>query len=170
MIPDFPHNIRIRLDQLNFFLLRPDVALSLPCWLSQFRKAKLRQPTGQRQSNVRTHQKKILIRPILFLCYEESLVLSNLNSKLLRFDCVRPNKYRYKYYFKAQFDWFFQTETWEVIAYHQNKGISIHGDYFFLPRGSWWLCFFSTVVSPTLQLKTDVTNCEGQSTLGVLKY
>ena len=33
--------------------------LSLPCWLSQFRKAKLRQPTGQRQSNVRTQQQKI---------------------------------------------------------------------------------------------------------------
>ena len=56
MIPDFPHNIRIRLAQLN--LLRPDIAKSLPCWLSQFRKAKLRQPTGKRLSNVRTQQKK----------------------------------------------------------------------------------------------------------------
>ena len=36
MIPDFPHNIRIRLDHLKFFLLRPDIAKSLPCWLSQF--------------------------------------------------------------------------------------------------------------------------------------
>ena len=36
MIPDFPHDIRIRLAQLNFFLLHPDVAKSLPCWLSQF--------------------------------------------------------------------------------------------------------------------------------------
>ena len=35
MIPDIPHNIIIRLAQLNFFLLlRPDVALSLPFWLS----------------------------------------------------------------------------------------------------------------------------------------
>ena len=59
MIPDFPHNIRIRLAQLKFFLLRPDVAKSLPCWLSHFRKAKLRQPTGQRLSKVRTQQKKI---------------------------------------------------------------------------------------------------------------
>ena len=33
---DFPHNIRIRLAQLKKFLLLPDVALSLPCWLSQF--------------------------------------------------------------------------------------------------------------------------------------
>ena len=38
-----------------------------------FRKAKLRQPTGQRQSNVRTQQKNS-IGPILFLYYEESLV------------------------------------------------------------------------------------------------
>ena len=63
----------------------PDVAKSLPCWLSQFRKAKLRQPTGQRLSNVRVQPKKISIVPILFLYYEESLVSSNLNSKQLRF-------------------------------------------------------------------------------------
>ena len=30
MIPDFPHDIRIRMAQLNFFLLRPDIAKSLP--------------------------------------------------------------------------------------------------------------------------------------------
>ena len=29
----------------------------LPCWLSQFRKTKLRQPTEQRQCNARTQQK-----------------------------------------------------------------------------------------------------------------
>ena len=74
MIPDFPHSIRIRLAQLNFFLLRPDVAKFLPCWLSQFSFSKLRQPTGQRLSNVRTKQTKISIGPILFLYYEESLV------------------------------------------------------------------------------------------------
>ena len=49
MIPDFPHNIRIRLAQLNFFVFPPDDAKSLPCWLSQFRKAELRQPTGQQK-------------------------------------------------------------------------------------------------------------------------
>ena len=91
MIPDFPHNIRIRLAWLNFFLLRPDLAKSLPCWLSQFSFSKLRQPTGQRLSNVRTQQKKNSIKPILFLYYEESLVSSNLNSKLLRFHCSHPN-------------------------------------------------------------------------------
>jgi hypothetical protein len=72
-------NIRIRLAQLNFFLLRPDDAKSLPCWLYQF-------------SNVRTQQKKS-IGPILFLYYEESLVSSNLNSNLLRFHCAHPNVY-----------------------------------------------------------------------------
>ena len=40
----------------------------------------------------------------------------------------------------------------------------------FFTKGFMMIVFFSTVVSPTLQLKTDVTNCEGQSTLGVLKY
>ena len=49
----------------------------------------LRQPTGQRQSNVRTKH-FFLIGPIFFLYYEESLVSSNLNSKLFRFHCVRP--------------------------------------------------------------------------------
>ena len=67
MIPDFPHNIRIR-------------------------KAKIRQPTGQRLSNVRMQQKKINL--ILFLYYEESLVSSNLNSNLLRFNCAHPNLHR----------------------------------------------------------------------------
>ena len=40
---------------------------------------------------VLTQQKKILIGPILFLYFEESLVSSNLNSKLLWFHSVRPN-------------------------------------------------------------------------------
>ena len=70
MIPDFPHNTRIRLAQLNFFLLRPDVAKSLALLTVS---VQLRHPTGQRLSNVRTQQKKS-IGPILFLYYEESQV------------------------------------------------------------------------------------------------
>ena len=42
--------------------------------------------------DVWTQQTKISIGPILFLCYEESLVRSNLNSKQIRFHGVRPNK------------------------------------------------------------------------------
>ena len=53
--------------------------------------SKLRQPTGQRLSNVRKQQTKIAIRPILFLYYEESLISSNVNSKQLRFDGAHPN-------------------------------------------------------------------------------
>jgi hypothetical protein len=94
MIPDFPHNIRKRLDNWNFCFLRPGVAKSLPCWLSQCRKAKLRQPKGQRLNNVRAKQRKFSIGLILFLYCKESPVLSNLNSKQLRFDGVRPNVYR----------------------------------------------------------------------------
>ena len=71
MIPDFPHNIH-KDWPYYFFLLSPDVALSLSCWLSQFSFSKLRQQTGQ--SNVRTFTKTILIRSILVLYYEESLV------------------------------------------------------------------------------------------------
>ena len=72
MIPDFPHNIRVRLAQLKL-------------------KAKLRQPTGQRLSNIRTQQTKISIGPILFLYHEESLVSSHLNSKQLRFHGAHPS-------------------------------------------------------------------------------
>ena len=43
MIPDFPHNMyKDKIGQIDSFLLRPDVAKFLPCWLSQFRNAKLR--------------------------------------------------------------------------------------------------------------------------------
>jgi hypothetical protein len=68
----------------------PDMAKSLPCWLSQFSFSKLRQPTGQRLSNIKTQQTKISIGPILFLYYEESLVSSNLNSKQLWFHGAHP--------------------------------------------------------------------------------
>ena len=91
MIPDFPHNIRIRLAQLKFFLLPPDIAKSLPCWLSQFSFSKLRQPTWQRLSNIRRQQTQISIGPILILYYEESLVSPNLNSKQHRFHGARPS-------------------------------------------------------------------------------
>ena len=43
-------------------------------------------PLEQRQDAT-----KKIIRPILFLYYEESLVSSNLNSNLLRFHCAHPN-------------------------------------------------------------------------------
>ena len=66
MIPDFPYIIKIRLAPLKLFLLRPDFAKS-----------------GRNKNN--------LMGPILFLYYEESLVSSNLNSKLLWFHSVRPN-------------------------------------------------------------------------------
>ena len=52
--------------------------------------SKVKQLTGQRLSNVRTQQWKIPIAPMLSLYYEESLVSPNLNSKLFKFDCVRP--------------------------------------------------------------------------------
>ena len=41
----------------------------------------------------------ISIGPILFLNYEESLVLSNLNSNLLRFHCAHPNVHSQELFF-----------------------------------------------------------------------
>ena len=52
---------------------------------------KLRQPTGQRQSNVRRQQKNQSDQSYSYMYYEKSLVSSNLNSKLLWFHSVRPN-------------------------------------------------------------------------------
>ena len=83
-----PVSIYLGIGQLKFFLLHPDVAKSLH---SQFSFSILRQPTGQRLSNVRTQQTKISIGPILFLCYMERMVSSNLNSKQLRFQGAHPN-------------------------------------------------------------------------------
>ena len=76
--------------------------------MSEFRKAKLRQPTGKRLSNVRTQQKKISIGPILFLYYEEGLVSSNLNSKSFRFHSAHPNlytKYLHQISLKVKIHW-----------------------------------------------------------------
>ena len=77
MIPDFPYNIRIRLARLKKQMLLPFVALSLPC-------------LGRDRATSGCNKKKIF-RPILFLYYKESLISSNLNSKLLRFHCAHPN-------------------------------------------------------------------------------
>ena len=110
MIPDFPDDIRIRLATLNFFLLHPDVAKSLPCWLSQFSFSKLRQPTGQRQSNIRTQQKS-------FNCYEESLVSSNLNSNLLRFHCAHPTVLTYLIYINTYLC--FKMHTHTIVAFRK---------------------------------------------------
>ena len=77
MKPDFPHNIRIRLAGLKFH------------FVAYCGSAKLR------QINIRTQQNKS-IWPTLFLNYEESLVSSNLNSKLFRFHCVRPSLHIFK--------------------------------------------------------------------------
>ena len=73
---------------MKFFLLHSDVAKSVGCLSSAFLNWDSQQ--GRDYSNTRMQQNKISTRPILFLYYEESL---NLNSKLLRFHCVRPNIY-----------------------------------------------------------------------------
>ena len=133
MIPDIPDNIRIRLAWLKKKMLRPDVARSLPCWLSQFRKDKVRQPTVQRLSNVREQQTKISIGPILFLHYEESLVSSNLISNLPRFHCAHPKIVPRIFKFHSRrskiaivpYFWIFSCrEIRDLIILDQNLGLS----------------------------------------------
>ena len=74
MIPGFPHNIRIRLIQLKMVFCS---VLMLLCLCSV------------------TSGCIFLIGPMLLLYYEESLVSSNLNSKLLWFHCAHLNLYSY---------------------------------------------------------------------------
>ena len=93
MITDFPNNKIIRLARLNCFLLHPDFAQSLSCWLSHFSFSKLRQQTGQRLSKDRKQQTKSSIGPTLCLYYEESLVSSNLNSKQFSFHGAHPKSF-----------------------------------------------------------------------------
>ena len=83
--------MKIRL-ALSFFLLCPDVTLSLSCWLAQFSWAsqQFRDRAMPGHNNL-----CFLIWPILFLYYNESLVSSNLNSKLFRFHCAHPNVGKY---------------------------------------------------------------------------
>ena len=49
--------MKIRLARLKKEIMQSDVALSMPCWLSQFSFSEVKQPTGQSQSNVRKKKK-----------------------------------------------------------------------------------------------------------------
>ena len=82
MIPDFPHNIRIRLAQLKFFYCTLTLLSLCPvgCLSLRFLNWDSQQSRDLAMSG---RNKKTLIRPILFLYYEESLVSSNLKSNLL---------------------------------------------------------------------------------------
>ena len=90
MISDFPHNIRIRLARLTFFCCV--LMLLCLCPVGCISLEKLNWVSEQGRDLARSgHNKKKSIWPIVFLYYEERLVWSNLNSKLFRFNCVRPS-------------------------------------------------------------------------------
>ena len=89
MIPDFPHNIRIRLAQLILFCIVLMLLCLCPVGCLSLAETANRAETEQHQDAT----KKSLIGPILFLHYEESLASSNLNFKLLRVNCAHPNAY-----------------------------------------------------------------------------
>ena len=103
-------------------MLPPDVSALLAG------SAKLSQPTGQKLSNVRRQQKNS-IGPILFLYYKESLVSSNLNSKQLRFHCVRPNVYGYGQWLRF---FFFKNipNNWPIWTDGTNKLWDMYLGYF----------------------------------------
>ena len=88
-------HISIRLALLNFLLLRPDIALSLPCWLSQFSFSKLRQSPGLRQSNVRM-QKKVNQANLILILWGKSGMYHQIwiQNNVFRFHCVRHNLVR----------------------------------------------------------------------------
>ena len=69
MIPDFPQIIKIRLAPSKFYFVA-----SWCCKVSAV-SAKLRQPTGQRLSNVRTQQKKINLANLILILWGKSGII-----------------------------------------------------------------------------------------------
>ena len=58
-----------------------------------------------------------LMGPILFLYYEESLVSSNLNSKLLRFHCAHPTVHLKKLK-KNEINYCLPTSLYNFLPHH----------------------------------------------------
>ena len=81
MIPDFPHNIRIRLAPIEIFVCCVLTLLSL-CPVGCLSLAFLNWDSQQGRDVVMSGcNKKISIRPILFLYYEESLHCNHIRCK-----------------------------------------------------------------------------------------
>ena len=81
--------------------------LLLDYWLSQ-----LNWDSKQgRDLAMSAHNQKKSIRPILFLYYEESLVLSNLNSNLLRCHFAHPKEYSQISWWTSKFSIFWRLAT-----------------------------------------------------------
>ena len=80
---------------IEFFLSFPDVAKLLPCWQSQFSFSKLRQPTGQRQSNIRMQKNFLgqsyyyIMRKVVKFVFKPTY----LSWAPLKFHCAHPSKY-----------------------------------------------------------------------------
>ena len=123
MIPDFPHNIRIRLAQLIIFSRCTLTLLSL-CPVGCLSLEKLNWDSQQgRDLATSGYNKKIV--PILFLQYEESLVSSNLNSKNfgfmvweLTYILKKKSFYSAKYFsVKSKFFWTFQIQFFPFMCF-----------------------------------------------------
>ena len=89
MIPDFPHNVRIRLPQLNFLGTSEHNSCCVlmllclcPFGFLSFEKLNGNSQQGRVLATLGGNKKKS-IGPILFLYHEESLVSSNLNKTIL---------------------------------------------------------------------------------------
>ena len=124
---EFPHNIKIGLAQFIYFLLHPDVALFLSCWLSQFSKTKL----GRDGTTSGCNSNKNLIGPILFFQFE-------FKTKYLGF-IVLILVHTY---------WSFQT-TCTLFVYHQNEFLS-HNHH-----RSFSLIFRLLITYPALEVRNE---------------
>ena len=111
--------------------------------------------------------KKNLIRPILFLYYEESLVSSNLNSNLLRFHCAHPNLHTCStiYLFRTDMvcilgwalwnrnSFEFKFDDTRLSSYYKNKIGPIR--IFFVAS---WLCKVSALLTVSAKLESLVSS------------
>ena len=88
MIPDFPIDIRIRLAELNFFCCFLTLLIFCPVGLLSFAETANRVETEQPQDATKKIQ---LGQSYSYIMRKVWYISSNLNSKLFRFHCVRPN-------------------------------------------------------------------------------
>ena len=89
-----------KIGSIKNFLLRPDFAKFLPCWLSQYSQVSMKRAARLTtyicsKASCSFNRDLRVTGLILFLYYEESMVSSNLNSKQLWFHSVRPIVHTY---------------------------------------------------------------------------
>ena len=136
-------------------MLRPDVAKSLPCWLSQFSWTKLIQPTGQRHSNVRTQHFFHIMRKVW---YHQIWIQSYLGFIVLILNCT----YLYKILqMRHQEKW--RSKYLELLCWIYATFLDIFTACFFFKS----CCQFHVVPKSCAFLPLRISECEAWDKLTI---